>query len=310
MMMMLPSRINRKQMNRDTVRFPIQALVTWGYGSRARTSSTRDQTTACMLSETSNAQKRGERERERSHEHRSDNDLHKTRLHKIPETFYSQSWTHSGTDFQMCSCMCSVLVLNCISDSRVSGFTATLIWDSQGSSNLKEVGYSKAWPSSKSLSIRGTKENIQQQEKEKEKNMWQMITELHSSLSRHMLTVFTILVNFQLSWNERLIFSAKNMLQSMHKHLQIVAVRSWHVRSPKSNLQPLSIDSSKFWNASISWPPPFLGTRDFCLPLHSSCPQPWWPNPSDDPNTLGTLPTASNLYYIYPSNLFYKKPLH
>jgi hypothetical protein len=86
-MMMLPSRINPKQMNRDTVRFPIRALVTGGYGSGTRTSSTRDQTTACMLSETSNAQKRGERER--SHEHRSDNDLHKTRLHKIPETFYS-----------------------------------------------------------------------------------------------------------------------------------------------------------------------------------------------------------------------------
>jgi hypothetical protein len=63
MMMMLPSRIIRKQMNSDTVRFPIQALVTWGYGSGTRTSSTRDQTTACMLSETSNAQKRGGRER-------------------------------------------------------------------------------------------------------------------------------------------------------------------------------------------------------------------------------------------------------
>ncbi len=182
-----------------------------------------------------------------------------------------------------------------------------MLWDSQGSGNLKEVGCSKAWPSSKSLSIRGVKENTQQ-EKEKEKNMQQMITELQSSLSRHMLTVFMITFNFPETRDQY--FLQKTCSRACINICKIVAVRSWQVMSPKSNLQPLSIDSSKFWDASISWPPPFLGTRDFCLPLHSSCAQPWWPNPSDDPNTLGTLPTASNLYFIYASNLFYKNPFH
>ncbi len=173
----------------------------------------------------------------------------------------------------MCSCM--LLQFWCWIAYQILKFLALL---QHAYEILKVLAISKKWDVPKhnrvprAWALEEWKKNTQQQEKQKEKNMQQMITELKvvfQDIKLHavMLTVFMILVNFQLSWNKKPIFSAKNMLQSMHKHLQIVAARSWQVMSPK--IQPVAslMYSSKFWHALISWPPPFLGFKRFLFAI-------------------------------------------
>jgi len=157
MMMMLPSRIIRKQMNRTQCasRFKRLSLEVTDPEQEPRALGTRQLHVCCQRPQ---MLRKGERER----------DEPRTSKWQWPA---QDSAAQDPGNFlflvlnpfrywlpHVLMHVAPVLVLNCISDSQVSGFTATCIWNSQGSGNLKEVGCSKAQPSSKSLSIRGVKE--------------------------------------------------------------------------------------------------------------------------------------------------------